>query len=83
MITLEDFMTSSFEKKCDLVINTTNYIMNRKLGGATVYLYETQNFFIEVYYSSNYKKVLMINAFDDIEQLTTYADLVSLADLGY
>lgn len=83
MITLEDFMTSGFDKKCDLVINSTNYIMNRQLGGATVYLYETQNFFIEVYYSSRYKKVLMINAFDDVESLIAYADLVSLSDLGY
>jgi hypothetical protein len=83
MITLEDFMTSSFDKKCDLVINSTNYIMNRQLGGASVYLYQTQNFFVEVYYSSRYKKVLMINAFDDVESLGPYADLVSLSDLGY
>jgi hypothetical protein len=83
MITLENFMTSSFEKKCDLVINSTQYLISRKLGEATVYLYQSENFFVEVYYSSKYKKVLMINAFDDSCGLDVYAESVSLADIGY
>lgn len=81
MITIEDFRVSSFERKCDLVIANSNYIASRKLGDAKVYLYHTGEFFIEVYYSSKYKKVLMINAFDDLLGLETYADNVSLADL--
>jgi hypothetical protein len=81
MITIEDFRVASFERKCDLVIANSNYIASRKLGDAKVYLYHTGEFFIEVYYSSKYKKVLMINAFDDLLGLETYADNVSLADL--
>lgn len=83
MGTIEDFMTSSFEEKCDLVIRSTHYLMSRKLGEATVYLYESQNFFVEVYYSSKYKKVLMINAFDNVYGLYVYTDSISLADIGY
>jgi hypothetical protein len=82
MITIEDFRVASFERKCDLVIANSNYIASRKLGDAKVYLYHTGEFFIEVYYSSKYKKVLMINAFDDLLGLETYADNVSLTDLG-
>jgi hypothetical protein len=81
MITIDDFRVASFERKCDLVIANSNYIASRKLGEAKVYLYHTGEFFIEVYYSSKYKKVLMINAFDDLLGLETYADNVSLADL--
>ncbi len=82
MITIEDFRVASFERKCDLVIANSNFIASRKLGDAKVYLYHTGEFFIEVYYSSKYKKVLMINAFDDLLGLETYADNVSLTDLG-
>ncbi len=82
MISIDDFRVSSFERKCDLVIANSNYITSRKLGEAKVYLYHTGEFFIEVYYSSQYKKVLMINAFDNPIGLETYADNVSLADLG-
>lgn len=82
MITIDDFRVASFERKCDLVIANSNYIASRKLGDAKVYLYHTGEFFIEVYYSSKYKKVLMINAFDDLLGLETYADNVSLTDLG-
>ena len=81
MITIDDFRIASFEKKCDLVIANSNYIISRKLGDAKVYLYHTGEFFIEVYYSSKYKKVLMINAFDDLIGMETYADNISLADL--
>jgi hypothetical protein len=35
-----------------------------------------------VYYSSKYKKVLMINAFDDMAGMEPYADNVSLEELA-
>jgi hypothetical protein len=83
MISIEDFRTAPFEKKCDVVMADTNFIMSRKMGDAKVYLYHSGEFYIEVYYSCKYKKVLMINAFDDVYGLEPYADIVSLADLGF
>lgn len=81
MVTIEDFRVASFEKKCDLVIVNSNYITCRILGDAKVYLYHTGEFFIEVYYSSKYKKVLLINAFDNQEGLEPYVVNVSLTGL--
>jgi hypothetical protein len=81
MISLEDFQCSSFEKKCDWVIGYSNFIASRVLGSAKVYLYHSGNFFIEVYYSTSYKKVLMINAFNSVSGLEPYAENVSLEDL--
>jgi hypothetical protein len=81
MITIEDFQCSSFEKKCDWVISYSNFLASRKLGSAKVYLYHSDNFFIEVYYSTTYKKVLMINAFNSIAGLEPYTENISLADL--
>jgi hypothetical protein len=81
MISLEDFQCSSFEKKCDWVIANSNFIASRVLGSAKVYLYHSDKFFIEVYYSTSYKKVLMINAFNSISGLEPYAENVTLDDL--
>ena len=81
MITLEDFKYASFERKCDVVTSFSNYLTMRKLGDCKVYLYYADVFFIEVYYSPVYKKVLMINAFKNAEELMPYVESVSLADL--
>ncbi|MBA4144327.1 MAG: hypothetical protein DI538_22380 [Azospira oryzae] len=82
MISLEDFKFASFERKCDVVTAEADYIMMRKLGNCKIYLYHTGEFFIEVYYSPVYKKVLMINAFNDAAGLAPYTDNISLADLN-
>ncbi len=81
MITLEDFKYASFEKKCDVVTSFSNYLTMRKLGDCKIYLYHADDFFIEVYYSPVFKKVLMINAFKNAEELMPYVESVSLADL--
>ncbi len=81
MITLEDFKYASFEKKCDVVTSFSNYLTMRKLGDCKIYLYYADDFFIEVYYSPVYKKVLMINAFKNAEELMPYVESVSLANL--
>ena len=81
MVTIKDFRVASFEKKCDFVTVNSNYVTSRKLGDDKVYLYHSGKFFIEVYYSSKYKKVLLINAFDNHEGLEPYVVNVSLTDL--
>jgi len=80
---IDDFKRASFEKKCDVVTTQSNYIVTRTLGNCKIYLYHTGDFFIEVFYSPIYKKVLMINAFDDMESLVPYSEKVSLSSLGF
>lgn len=81
IVSLEDFQFSSFERKCDIVTGYSNYVMMRRLEGTKIYLYAIEGFFIEVYYSPKYKKVLMINAFDDKQGLEPYLAEISLSDL--
>jgi len=83
MTTLRDFQRASFEKKCDWVTGNSNFLVARKLGEAKVYLYHAGDFFIEVYYSPKYKKVLMINAFNNVSGLEPYLENVSLSDLKF
>jgi hypothetical protein len=82
IFSMDDFKRASFEKKCDVVTTQSNYIVTRTLGNCKVYLYHCSEFFIEVFYSPIYKKVLMINAFDDLESLIPYTEKVSLSALG-
>ena len=82
MYTLEDFRVMPFEKKCDVITFSGNYLSQRTLSDCKVFLYFTDGFFIEVFYSPRYQKVLMINAFEKTLGLEPYLDRISLADLG-
>ena len=82
MLTLQDFRVMPFEKKCDVITFYGNYIAQRSLADCKVFLYFTEGFFIEVFYSPKYKKVLMINAFEKVIGLDPYLDKISLADLA-
>ena len=82
IFSIDDFKRASFEKKCDVVTTQSNYIVTRTIGNCKVYLYSSGSYFIEVFYSPIYKKVLMINAFDDAESMLSYTEKVSLGELG-
>ncbi len=81
MISIEDFKVASFEKKCDLITRSTDYIISRETEDENIYLYHTGNFFIEVYYSPMYKRVLRINTFTDDLNLEPYIVDISLREL--
>lgn len=81
MISIEDFKVASFEKKCDLITSDTDFIASRAVDEVKVYLYYTGEFFIEVYYSVRFKKVLRIQAFNEVDFLEPYTVEISLADL--
>jgi len=81
MISIHDFKLSTFEKKCDLITNCTEFIAARTKDDTKIYLYHTGIFFVEVFYSTRHKKVLQIQAFNDVEALVPYTEEVSLIDL--
>ena len=82
MLTLTDFRVMPFEKKCDLITFTGNYLAHRTLGECKVFLYYAEGFYIEVFYSPRYQKVLMINAFEKAIGLDPYLDNISLEGLN-
>lgn len=81
MVSIQDFRVMPFEQKCDMVTYDGHYLAHRYLGDCKVFLYHADGFFIEVFYSPKYQKVLMINAFDKPIGLDAYLETVSLADL--
>lgn len=84
LLSIKDFSESSFDQKCDIVTIYSNYIMHRDLPHqGKAYLYHTNHFFIEVQYSSLHKKILKIQAFNDLQSIAAYAETISLADLNF
>lgn len=81
MSTINEFKDASFESKCDWVVTHADYLAVRWLSGCKLVLYHSCGFFIEVYYSTLYKRVLMINAFQDTQQLLPYVEAISLEEL--
>jgi hypothetical protein len=81
-LSLYDFRVMPFEKKCDVITFQGNYLIHRNLGECKVFLYHTNEFFVEVFFSTTHQKVLMINAFDNVMGLYPYLDKISLADLA-
>ena len=81
MFTLQNFRVMPFERKCDVITFYGNYLSQRNCADCKVFLYYTDGFFIEVFYSPKYQKVLMINAFDKTIGLEPYLDKISLVDL--
>jgi hypothetical protein len=81
MLTLQDFRIMPFDKKCDVITFNGNYLAQRNLADCKVFLYFTDGFFIEVYYSPVAKKVMMINGFEKSIGLAPYLDKISLEDL--
>lgn len=82
MTTIANFRVMPFEQKCDLITFTCTYLMYRAVGECKVFLYRSEEFFIEVFYSSKNSKVLMINAFDKADGLEPYLENISLTDLA-
>jgi hypothetical protein len=81
MVNIHDFRVMAFEKKCDVVTYYGQYLAHRFLGECKVFLYYADGFFIEVFFSPKYQKVLMINAFDQSTGLEPYLEIISLVDL--
>lgn len=81
MTTIADFRIMPLEKKCDIITFTCNYLMHRAVGECKVFLYHSTDFFIEVFYSSDKSKILMINAFENTNGLEPYLDIISLNDI--
>jgi len=81
MLSLDDFRLMPFDRKCDIITYNSQYMLHRMLGECKVFLYHTGEFFVEVFYSPKYQKVLMINAFDNALGLEPYLDKISLGDL--
>lgn len=82
MVNIHDFRVMPFDKKCDVVTYFGQYLVHRFIGECKVFLYCADDYFIEVFYSPKYQKVLMINAFDQLSGIEPYLEIISLADLN-
>jgi hypothetical protein len=81
-LSLQDFRVMPFEKKCDVITYAGQFISYRSLGECKAFLYHTNGFFIEIFFSTAHEKILMINAFDEIVGLNPYLEQIHVDELG-
>lgn len=82
MATLIDFRVMTFEEQCSVITFSGDYLTHRTLDDQKVFLYHSNGFYIEVFYSVQKAKVLTISSFEKLEGLDPYLERISLSDLG-
>jgi len=82
MTTLMDFRVMTFEEQCGVITFSGSYLMHRTSGDQNIFLYHSNGFYIEVFYSAQKAKVLKISSFDQLGELDPYLERISLSDLG-
>lgn len=82
-ITLEVYKSLPYDIKFGIIGNRGKFITQREDNGMSIFLYSIESFFIEVWFSPESGRVLMLNGFEiiDTEKLEFYLDTISLADL--
>ena len=80
-MTIFDFNTMTYEKKCDFVSLFGTHLISKKFESNTVHLYQLGSFFVEMWYDRDEKKLSGINAMKSIGTLEMYLDEISLQDL--
>jgi hypothetical protein len=78
---MDEFRFLSFERKCDLVTFEANYLCCRTEGSYKLFLYEVRGYFIEVMFSREENKVRGFNAFNEVDRLSPYLAMISIAEV--
>lgn len=81
MISIKDFNTLPFDKKCDFITVFADYLANRSEDGHKYYLYHMNGYYIEVIYISSHKKVAQIKAFQSPSVLEPYLNHINIDTL--
>jgi len=81
LTSLEDFKLATFEKKCDHITTRASYLATRSEVDQKAFLYHSGKYFIEVHYSLTTKRVAVIRAFNNTDNLLPYVETVSFDDL--
>ena len=81
MISIKDFNTLPFDKKCDFITVFADYLAHRTDDGHKYYLYHMNGYFIEVIYIPSHKKVAQIRAFTSLKSLTPYLSKIKIDEL--
>jgi hypothetical protein len=81
MLTLQEFQSLGFDKKCDYITFHGTYLSSRATDSKKIYLYHLQPFFIEVWITNRTNKVVCISAFQDSENLEPYLEKINISHL--
>ncbi|MDH5599092.1 MAG: hypothetical protein OEY34_08205 [Cyclobacteriaceae bacterium] len=80
MIGIEDFKILSFDKKCELVTVCGDFLAHLNFGSVKYYLYNLENFYVEIAYSTERKKITQVIPIQNINQLDRYLDEIDISE---
>jgi hypothetical protein len=81
MLSLHEFQSLGFDKKCDYIAFHGTYLASRPAEAKKIYLYYLHNFFIEVWITDRSNKVVCISAFTDTTNLEPYLSTIQINNL--
>lgn len=81
MISIKDFNTLPYDKKCDFITVFADYLAHRTEDGHKYYLYHLNGYYIEVIYIPSHKRVAQIRAFTTSRWLAPYLSQVNIDEL--
>ncbi len=81
MISIKDFNTLPFDKKCDFITVFADYLAHRTDDGHKYYLYHMNGYFIEVIFIPSHKRVAQIKAFTSMKHMGPYLSQIKIDEL--
>ena len=75
---LSEFLGLSEWEKTNVIQQDSTYLISRHLEGINIHLYVLFDFYAEVWMDPKYHIRLKIHAFDNVEGLDPYLDLIYL-----
>lgn len=75
---LKDFKYHCKEKKVELLFSNGVYLASRKLGKDTLFLFQVNNFYVEVYFYEDCEGPGYMKAFTDSSFLDPYLDKIDI-----
>ena len=80
-MTLQHFNALNQEKQRWWVLERGVYLCNRKTRDFTVFLFQLDGFYIEIYFYNADDTVFLIKSFDDMDSLEPYLTQINLTPL--
>lgn len=80
-MTYDQFDTQTRDQQRKLLLHEGTYLSYRKCDQYSAFLYQVNNFYVEVFFKVNNLEITYVHSFEDTDHLEPYLDKINLEDL--
>lgn len=80
-MTLQQFRAASCAKQEELVKLSGVFLLERKSLGVSVFLFQLEGFYVEVFYNSATSSVSFIKSFNDMDGIEAYLSSIDISEV--